>query len=351
MVCTTACHKKPTDASTDEEMTVSVALPLTQEVTLTKTYPGTISAAQEVPIVGRVSGRLESMNYTPGIVQKGAVLYTIDPTDYADAVKKAEAALESAKAERIYAASHLEALQEALKADAVSKMEVEQAESTLRQIDATIKSACAELNDARTQLGYCTVRAPFTGRVATNAIDVGTVVSAGTQLTTMYNEEHFTVKFNIEDTQYLIMTAGGKQLNGTQLKLNFSDALPHEYYATLNYISPGVDKSTGTYAIHGKVVDPYGELRSGMYVTVDLPYEHLDSAIVVRTAAISTDQRGEYLYTVDKDSTVTYTHIEAGPTLADTLTVVLSGLERNIPYVTKALLKVRPGEKIKPRYE
>lgn len=348
--CLTACHKKAANQA-GEATAVTVALPLCQEVTLSKTYPGTITAAQEVPVVARVSGRLESMPYTAGIVNKGIVLFTIDPTDYADDVRKAEAALESARAQRIYAATHLEALQEALKADAVSKMEVEQAESTLHQIDADIKSAQASLTDARTQLGYCTIRAPYTGRVATNMVDVGTVVSEGTQLTTIYNEEHFTMTFFIEDTQYLLMTAHGKQLDGTKMKLNFSEALPHEYYATLNYVSPSVDKSTGTYKIQGRVQDPYGVLRSGMYATVELPYEHLDSAVVVNTAAISTDQRGQYLYTVGADSTVTYTHIEAGPTVHDSLTVVLSGLDRNIPYVTKALLKVRPGEKIKPQYE
>lgn len=347
----TACHDKKAASGEDEMAEVSVAKPQVQEVTLTKTYPGTISAAQEVAIVARVSGRLASKNYEAGPVEKGTLLFTIDPTDYADAVSRAEATLESAKAQRIYAASHLEALQEALKADAVSKMEVEQAESSLRQIDADIKSAQATLNDARTQLSYCTIRAPFAGRVATNMVDVSTILTAGTQLTTLYNEEHFTAKFNIEDTQYLTMTAKGEKLDGTEMKLNFSEALPHDYHATLSYVSPGVDKSTGTYAIEGKVMDPYGALRSGMYVTIELPYEHLDSAIVVNTAAISTDQRGDYLYTVSPDSTVTYTHITAGPTINDSLTVVLSGLERNMPYVTKALLKVRPGEKIKPRYE
>lgn len=345
------CGKKEHHKAENEEMPVSVALPEIREITLAKTYPGILRAADQVDIIARVEGRLNASPYTPGTVEKGAVLFEIERQNYADAVSKALAELESAKAQRAYAESHLQALRKALEADAVSKMEVEQAESSLRQIDAAIKTAEAELNDAYTQLDYCTVTAPFRGRVAKRLIDPGSIVSQGTQLTSIFNEDYFLVDFNIEDSQYLKMIADGGKVEGSKLAVDFSEEMPRSYVARVTYVSPEVDTSTGTYALQARLDDTYGELRSGMYVTVRLPYMELDSATVVKGSAIASDQRGEYLYTVSDSNTVVYTPLTLGPEVNDTLRVVTSGLAPHTPYVTKALLKVRPGERIRPEYE
>lgn len=347
-----ACTDKHSDSAAGAADSVSVALPRIQPVTLSKSYPGYLTAAAEVTIVARVGGRLVAAPYVPGKVSKGQVLFTIDDTEYADAVHKAEAALQSARAQRSYAATHLEALEKALAADAVSKMEVEQARSSLQQIDAQIKTAEAVLTDARTQLGYCTVRAPFDGRVAKRKLDPGAILSPGQELTSIYDESHFSVNFDIEDSQYLAMLREGNGSIATgHIPVRFAEELPHEYFAELSYVSPSVSTSTGTYSLQARLEDPYGELRSGMFVTVDLPYARLDSALVVESAAIATDQRGEYLYTVSDSNKVVYTHIVTGQSVGDSLKVVTDGLSGDMPYVTKALLKVRPGMKIVPVHE
>lgn len=167
---------------------VSVAVAQVGNVVLTKSYPGYLTAADEVDVVARVQGRLAEAPYQPGVVEKGTVLFRIDDTEYADAVSRGEAALQSAQAQRDYAATRLEALRKALEADAVSRMEVEQQQSQLEQIEAAIKTARAQLADARTQLGYCTIRAPFRGRVAKRNFDPGAVVSPGDVMTSIYSD-------------------------------------------------------------------------------------------------------------------------------------------------------------------
>ena len=350
-----ACHhqEKDVNAGSEEAPQVDVALPEIQPVTLTKSYPGYLEAADEVDLVARVSGKLLSAPYIPGHVRKGAVLFEIEKTRYVDAVNRAKASLESAKATRDYAASRLEALQKALASDAVSKMEVEQAQSTLREAVADVQSFQAALEDAQTQLDYCTIRAPFSGNVSTRKFDPGTILNANEApvLATIFNDSSFKVRFNIEDAQYIKMIDSGKAnltKNGDELPLKFSEQLPHEYKAKLSYVSPNVDTGTGTYTLEGHLDNPYGELKSGMYVVVDLPYEKLDSAIVIRAAAVNTDQRGDYIYTLNDSNVVQQTRITAGQTIHDSLQVVTSGLKPGTRYVTKALLKVRPGEKVNP---
>ncbi len=92
-----------------------------------------------------------------------------------------------------------------------------------------------------------------------------------------------------------------------------------------------------------------GELKDGMYATVHLPVKRDNHALLVKDAAISSNQKGKYVYTIGKNNKVVYTPIEVGELYQDSLRVVLSGLKPDSKYVTKALLKVRDGMTVKPR--
>lgn len=85
-----------------------------------------------------------------------------------------------------------------------------------------------------------------------------------------------------------------------------------------------------------------------MYVSIDLPYGTEPKAILIRDAAIGTDQLGKYVYLVNDSNKIVYTPIEIGQLYQDTLRIVTKGLTPNDRYVTKALLTVRNGQTIKP---
>ena len=85
-----------------------------------------------------------------------------------------------------------------------------------------------------------------------------------------------------------------------------------------------------------------------MYVTLGLPYANLDEALLIEDAAIGTDQLGKYVYVVNDSDQIVYTPIVAGELVGDKKRIVTKGLSRDSRYVTKALLKVRDGEKVRP---
>ena len=89
-------------------------------------------------------------------------------------------------------------------------------------------------------------------------------------------------------------------------------------------------------------------LKSGLYVTITLPYSEQKDAVLVRDASIGTDQLGKFLYIVNDSNIVRYRHIEPGQLVDDTLRQVISGIRPDERYVTTALLKVRDGMSIKP---
>lgn len=348
------CHKKEKESEYGLPH-IDVAEATTDSVVLSKTYPGYLEAGTSADVVALVNGRLLEKKYqSGGYVNKGQVLFVIDPTIYKDQYERAQATLASAESALEYADSHYKAVKKALEDDAVSKMEVLSAESSLEQAQANVKDSKAALNTARTNLGYCTVVAPISGYISDNIVSEGNYVSGAASpvtLATIYDNSSMTVVFEIEDAQYEKMVGrdggmGAPIYRGIPLK--FREQMVHNFTADLSYQSPNVNKSTGTIILKGDVKNIDNELKNGMYVTVDLPYGSNPKAVLVKDASIGTDQLGKYVYLVNDSNKVVYTPIEVGAVFQDSLRVVDKGLKAGDKYVTKALLTVRNGETISP---
>lgn len=354
VVLIASCSKKKAEPE-QREAEIEVALPTVDSVTLHKSYPGYIRALNSADVVARVSGQLLTQNYREGdYVSKGQVLFTIESTKYRDAVAQAQASLATARSQFDYASRQYQAMKKALEADAVSQMEVVQAESNMNTAKASIRNAEAALSTAQLNLGYCMVRAPRSGRISLATLSTGNYVNgegAPVTLATIYDDADVKAVFEIEDSQFEIMMAESGAVESKLLKnipLVFAHALPHEYTADLAYTAPNIETSTGTLTLEGHLANPYKELKDGMYVTVDLPYGTEPRAILIRDASIGTDQLGKYVYVVNDSNMVKYTPIEVGELYADSLRIVTKGLSPADKYVTKALLSVRNGERVKP---
>lgn len=352
LVLLSACHHK--SAPAEEIPEVTVATPQTDSIVLHQSYPATIQAASNADVVGRVSGTLQKILYTEGdYVAAGQPLFTIESTTYRDRVNQAQATLETAQAELEYARKQYQAMQKALEADAVSKMDVIQAESNLKQGEASVKQARAALQTANTMLGYCTVRAPFSGKVSAATVSVGAYISGEESpftLAKIYDDKKVHVMFSISTDRYMELTdtRSGKETDLTHVPVLLSDSIAGPFYGYLDYASPGVSKSTGTVTLRIIVDNPDGILRDGMFATVNLPYAVDPHALLIRDASISTDQLGKYVYTVNDSDKIVYTPIQVGELYQDTLRVVTGGLDPASRYVTAALLKVRDGMPVKP---
>ena len=334
---------------------ISVAKPVIQDITLTKTYPGYLTTEKTVDLVARVNGTLQAASYVPGgRVKQGQLLFIIEPTIYKDEVVQAEAELKTAQAQLEYARNNYSRMKEALKSDAVSKIQVLQAESSVTEGVAAVSNAEAALSTARTNLSYCYVRAPFDGTISKTTVDVGSYVGGGLQpvtLATIYKDNQMYAYFNVVDNHWLEMSVKEEQSSKNlpqKLMVQLGKDGTTSYPATLDYLSPNIDLNTGTLTVRANFDNPKGVLKSGLYVSITLPYGNAQNAILVKEASIGTDQLGKFLYLVNDSDIVHYRHIEIGQLIGDTLRQVLGGLSPQERYVTEALMKVREGMKVKP---
>ena len=353
----TGCKEKK-DAGAMKGMptlAISVAKPIVKDITLTKDYPGYLTTEKTVNLVARVNGTLQSVSYAPGgWVKKGQLLFVIEPTLYNDKVAQAEAELKTAQAQLEYARNNYSRMKEAVKSDAVSQIQVLQSESSVTEGVAAVSNAEAALSTARTNLGYCYVRAPFDGTISKSTVDIGSYVGGSLQpvtLATIYKDDQMYAYFNVADNQWLEMSMNNQQPTKDlpkKIMVQLGKEGTESYPATLDYLSPNVDLNTGTLMVRANFDNPQGVLKSGLYVSITLPYGEADHAILVKEASIGTDQLGKFLYAVNDSDIVHYRHIEIGQLINDTLRQVLGGLSPQERYVTEALMKVRDGMKIKP---
>ena len=360
LLACTSCKKEKKEA-TEGVLPVDVAYVVSDSVLLSKEYPGSMSATTSVDVVGRVNGTLLTQNYNGGDkVKKGQLLFTIEDTKYRDARDQAQAALTTAKSQYEYASKHYEALKKAMQSDAVSQIEMLQGKSDMETAEASIKNAQAALETALTNLGYCTIYAPINGLISKGVYSPGTYISgdgAPVTLCKIYDNSQLFAEFYIEDVAYIktFLQSDAKSDHPTidynHVPISFSEDLSRPYTGKLVYIAPDVDVSTGTILLRLLVDNPEGEIRDGMYTNVKLPYKLDTKAILVNDAAISTSQSKKFLYVVNDSDKVVYTPIEVGEMANDTMRIVTSGLKGNERYVSKALLKVRPGMTVKPIVE
>ena len=353
----TGCKEKK-DAGAMKGMptlAISVAKPIVKDITLTKDYPGYLTTEKTVNLVARVNGTLQSVSYAPGgRVKKGQLLFVIEPTLYNDKVAQAEAELKTAQAQLEYARNNYSRMKEAVKSDAVSQIQVLQSESSVTEGVAAVSNAEAALSTARTNLGYCYVRVPFDGTISKSTVDIGSYVGGSLQpvtLATIYKDDQMYAYFNVADNQWLEMSMNNQQPTKDlpkKIMVQLGKEGTESYPATLDYLSPNVDLNTGTLMVRANFDNPQGVLKSGLYVSITLPYGEADHAILVKEASIGTDQLGKFLYAVNDSDIVHYRHIEIGQLINDTLRQVLGGLSPQERYVTEALMKVRDGMKIKP---
>ena len=183
---------------------------------------------------------------------KGQPLFSIESTVYKDAVTKAEAALATAVSQHEYYTRQYAAMKKALEADAVSQMEVLQAQSNMEQAEASIRDAKAALSTARLNLSHCTISAPISGYISNGAPDPGNYVNgqgAPVKLCTIYDNSKMVAKFYLSDTQYeqLLGRNGGiGEKIYRDVPLYFKESIGHDYTTDLYYVAPTVNESTGS---------------------------------------------------------------------------------------------------------
>lgn len=334
---------------------VAVAQPVTEDVTDYMEFTGTTRALDAVDLRARVSGYLQSIEFEDGAyVEKGQLLFVIEPEWYEVALASEKAKLRKAEAALKLADAEVERTRPLVKRGALAEAELDVKIADRASADAEVAEAEAAVAQAELNLRYTRITAPISGRIARHMVDVGNLVQVQTtMLTTIESIEPIHVYFNVGENDVLQFMEHGapREASSKQappLYVGFSEAGGFPFEGRLDYTELGVDPETGTQQRRGVFPNKDRSLLPGLFVRVRIPLGKPEPQLMVSERAIGADQRGQFVLVVDAKNVVERRPVELG-VAHNGNRVVKKGLSAGEWIVVNGLQRARPGAPVNPQ--
>jgi membrane fusion protein, multidrug efflux system len=337
------CSKKVEKPKGRPPALVSVASASQQNVPVLIKAIGTMEASESVVVRTQISGELTKVAFREGEdVQKGALLFQLDPRTYQAAIRKAEASLARDKVVMANARKDYERYSQLVKDGIVTQEQAEGYRTKAESAAADVAADVAAVDSAREQLAYCTITSPISGRLGVLAANRGNVVKANdTVLVTINKLIPIHASFTISEKELpevKRMMAGGRipvevdvpGTNGTREK------------GVVSFFDNTVDPTTGTIRLKALFDNAKKQLWPGQFVNLSIILGMRNNAVVVPSQAIQTGQNGQFVFVVKPDATAEVRQVVSGPIFQE-MTVIEKGLQPGEQVVIDGQMRVVPG--------
>jgi membrane fusion protein, multidrug efflux system len=346
-----ACSKQA-ETVAPPPVKVNVVTAVQQDVPVYEEFVAQVYGESDVDIRSRVEGWVTSVNFKEGsAVKKGDLLYTIDDIQYKTQVDRAMSDLASAKTEMVRAQNELNRVKPLAEMNALSKQDLDNSTAAYEAAIAKVNAAEASLQNAKIEIGYTRVYAPFNGVVGISNLRVGDYASragASSVLTTISSIGGVRVRFQISEREYLRIAQMSQEELSTarkNIQLILADGSLYSEKGEVNFADREIDPKTGTLTIEALFPNPKGLLRPGLFVKTRVLLSTVKDAILVPQRAVFQLQSLSQVFTVTDSSTLKVTVVEAGSKIGDAW-IINKGLKAGDKVAVIGTASLTPNSKI-----
>jgi RND family efflux transporter MFP subunit len=344
-----ACGGEPAaepDAAADiapVAVTLEIAAyrPVAGEVVAT----GTVEPSRRVQPGSKILGRVDAVPVDEGQkVAAGELLARLESRDLQAALRQAEAGVAAALAQLDNARAQHERMTELHGRGSATRKNLEDATSAWRTAEAGVEQARANVSAVRVSLSYAEVRSPFEGWVVTKEIEEGDMVQPGRPLFTVEDLDPVKVVAEVPEAEVQGFSTGDR----AQVEVA---AVGHRSEGVLERIVPSGDRQSRTFRFEVVLPNPDGALKSGMFARVTLPRAATREVLLVPRSALV--RRGQLVgvFVVAEDDgerpAARLRWVRTGAEVGDEVEV-LSGLAPGERYVTAPPAGLEDGAEVAP---
>ena len=327
-----------------------VVVDTVQERSIIRTYeaPARVVSKYRVDVLARISGYLTKSYFKEGdYVKHGQTLFQIEPTEFSNAAKMAQANVANLKAQLAFAEKQLARAEELVKKDYIAKSQYDQMLSQRDSLRAQVASAEASYNDSQRIMGYTMVKSPVDGRVGIINVTVGNYVTPSSgALTTINSMNPIYVTFPLDSSDYAILAnSDGEANSNRKVELYLSNGEKYKYDGVQDFQDNKVDQSTGTITMRATFQNPNNALIQGEFLTAKLYANKPSNVPVVPLIAVQENQAGKYVYKLDENDLPQLTYIKTKGQNGDAW-IVEDGVKKGDRIVTNGLQKLTPGRPV-----
>lgn len=319
-----------------------------RDTVLHQDYVASIEAIKNVEIRARVQGFLNKIFVDEGQeVKKGQLLFQIDPHEFEIEMSRAKANVSNAIAEAKTAEVELSRVKTLLSKNIVAPSELDMAQAKLNAVRAKIEEALSEQKNAETKLSYTAIRSPFDGMIDRIPLKTGSLIDAGSLLTTISDTRDIYAYFTVSESEYLRYKKETSAARNNRVNLVLADGAPYKDSGIIETVDGEFDEATGSIAFRAKFPNREKLLRHGASgkIRLTLPAENV---LLIPQKCVFEIQDKNYVFVVREDNTVKMKGIIPQARLADAY-LVKEGLSIGDRIVYEGVQNIKEGAKIHPK--
>ncbi len=349
-IALTGCQRQPAASKTaPATVPVKVAQAVQGTSPISVRAVGAVEPIASVMLRPQISAQVLSAPAGEGVdVTSGAVIIQLDARPFDATLKQAQANLDRDRAMAADAHKAAEQYASASLAKAMPVRTTEEAQAKAVAADATVAADEAALQTAKLNLEYCTITAPFAGRLGSLQVKPGAVVKLNeTDLVELVQITPIDVAFSVpEDRLPAISAAQAKSPLPVSVQIPGSDG--PALTGAVAFVDNRVDPGTGTIRLKARFENKDRSLWPGQFVNATLTLGLSENVVLVPSEAVQPSQDGASVFVVKDDHTVEMRRVAAGRS-SDGRTVIAAGVSAGETVVTDGQLRLTAGTTVEAR--
>ena len=316
-----------------------------------KNYIGHVEAIKSVSLRPQITGYVEKVLFQEGsFVQEGDILFVIEQQRYIANLELAEAALAKAKANLVKVEKDYKRQVSLNKQKFASEATLDNARNELASAKAAVKQAQANLDLAKIDVDYTTIKAPISGYIGKALVTEGNYVNSTLQtLAKIVQTNPIRITYSVNDKDLVNV----RQQLGYGNSTDFLDSeiiLPNGKTISLKpkhrFTDNEVNTETATIAVYDEFDNDKQLLVPGNYVQVLISNTAPTNAVIVPQAAIAQDVHGNFVFVVKEDNTVEQRRVLLGEVVG-TKQIITEGVQVGENVIVQGITKVKDGQQVK----